>query len=361
MSVKKTTGEIQAIIKLSHEFGTPDYVKGGGGNTSVKDESTLWIKPSGTTLGGLTAEKLVELDRSKLAAFYGMDAPSDVQQREAFVKDKMMAAVRKGSQGRPSVETPLHDSFSATFVVHTHTTLVNGMTCGCRGEEACRELFPDALWIPYADPGYVLSLKVHAEIESYRTEHGREPAVVFLENHGLVVAGNTAEEIRSLHSMIMDRMRQVYRDNNIDTELVLGEEPASEASNVVSLVAESIPALQGSSVKVSGKFSVPEGPISPDHIVYSKAYPLKDEPCLESFAYFKRRHGYYPQVVEWDQGVFGIGATEQKAALALELAQDGALIEQLALAFGGVRYLGDEARDFIDNWEVEAFRRDVKI
>jgi rhamnose utilization protein RhaD (predicted bifunctional aldolase and dehydrogenase) len=45
--------DIQTIVELSHEFGTPEYVKGGGGNTSYKDESTLWVKPSGTTLAGL--------------------------------------------------------------------------------------------------------------------------------------------------------------------------------------------------------------------------------------------------------------------------------------------------------------------
>ena len=34
--------DLKTIVELSHEFGTPDYVKGGGGNTSVKDETTLW-------------------------------------------------------------------------------------------------------------------------------------------------------------------------------------------------------------------------------------------------------------------------------------------------------------------------------
>ena len=45
--------DLKTIVELSHEFGTPEYVKGGGGNTSFKDETTLWVKPSGTTLGGL--------------------------------------------------------------------------------------------------------------------------------------------------------------------------------------------------------------------------------------------------------------------------------------------------------------------
>lgn len=44
---------LKTITELSHEFGSDDFVKGGGGNTSCKTTETLWVKPSGTTLGGL--------------------------------------------------------------------------------------------------------------------------------------------------------------------------------------------------------------------------------------------------------------------------------------------------------------------
>ena len=57
--------DLETIVKLSHEFGTVDYVKGGGGNTSVKNENTLWVKPSGTTLAGLEEETFVAMNRGK--------------------------------------------------------------------------------------------------------------------------------------------------------------------------------------------------------------------------------------------------------------------------------------------------------
>jgi rhamnose utilization protein RhaD (predicted bifunctional aldolase and dehydrogenase) len=352
---------IATIIALSHEFGTPDYVKGGGGNTSVKNESTLWIKPSGSTLGGLSAETLVEIDRSKLQALYAWTPPDDVKAREASVKDQMMAVVRPGSEGRPSVETPMHDCLSATFVVHTHPTLVNGMTCANDGAAFCKEFFPDALWLDYVDPGYVLSRKVHEEVGEYARRHGRQPDVIFLENHGLVVAGETAEEIRARHAMILDRIRREYGAKGLSTELTLGAPPSEDSRERFSKVIESIPDLQGSVLSASGKFPVADGPISPDHIVYSKSYALKTEPDVDTITEFKKVHGYYPQVAECAVGVFGIGPTDAKAFLAVDLARDGALIEQLAPAFGGIQYLDDGARDFIDNWEVEAFRRQVKL
>jgi len=37
---------LEQIVELSHRFGTTDYVRGGGGNTSVKNETVLWGKSS---------------------------------------------------------------------------------------------------------------------------------------------------------------------------------------------------------------------------------------------------------------------------------------------------------------------------
>jgi len=41
------------------------------------------------------------------------------------------------------------------------------------------------------------------------------------------------------------------------------------------------------------------------------------------------------------------------------MAKDSALVEQFAGAFGGIRYMSQREQDFIDNWEVEAYRRKV--
>ena len=129
--------ELSIITQLSHEFGTPEYVKGGGGNTSYKNESTLWVKPSGTTLSGLSEDTFVQLDRSKIDRLYATQTPSDSAAREELVKNMMADAVC-GGQGRPSVEAPLHNVLSTKYVVHTHALLVNGMTCAIEGEEVAK-------------------------------------------------------------------------------------------------------------------------------------------------------------------------------------------------------------------------------
>ena len=37
----------------------------------------------------------------------------------------------------------------------------------------------------------------------------------------------------------------------------------------------------------------------------------------------------------------------------------GAQVMQLAEAFGGIDYMSDRAREFIENWEVESYRQSV--
>ena len=106
-----------------------------------------------------------------------------------------------------------------------------------------------------------------------------------------------------------------------------------------------------------GRFDVAEGPISPDHIVYARAFPLVEEPDADAIAKFRDRHGYAPLVYATGVGVFAVGPTEARARLTLDLAEDGALLKQLAHAFGGIEFLDDRRRSFIEHWEVEAYRQ----
>jgi len=210
---------LDTITQLSHEFGTSDFVKGGGGNTSAKTAATLWVKPSGTTLAALAPETFVPMDRHKLAALYQLTIPDNATARETIIKDAMAAAVLPGHPGRPSVEAPLHDILPGAFVVHTHPALVNGLTCARRGAAACARLFPDALWIPYVDPGFILCMDVRRRL--------RGQQLVILENHGIFVAADTADEIRATYRHVCDALRAEYAKAGIPTELQPGKMPAT--------------------------------------------------------------------------------------------------------------------------------------
>jgi len=345
--------DLKTIVELSHEFGTADYVKGGGGNTSVKNAATLWVKPSGTTLSGLTEEAFTAMSREKINKLYTVETPQDPAAREELVKNMMADAVENNA-GRPSVEAPLHNVFEAKFVVHTHPCSVNGLTCSRNGEAVCKELFPDALWVEYIDPGYTLCMAVRQRIEAYKTANGKEPALLFLKNHGIFIAANRADEIRALSLRVMDTLNAVYQQAGISRTLEIAEAPEDPATEA------KIKVLFGTDAEFiasSGMFAVAPGPVTPDHLVYAKAFPFTGELTPDAVQQYKEIRGYAPKVIVSGDRVYGIGTSRKNADLALELAQDGSLVIQLAEAFGGIEYMTDTAREFIENWEVESYRQ----
>lgn len=347
---------LETITSLSHAFGSDEYVKAGGGNTSCKTAETLWVKPSGTTLANLTPETFVAMDRAELAKLYATEAPADPAAREERVKNMMAAAVRPETPGRASVEAPLHDSLAARFVVHTHPTSVNGLTCAVGGRTAAARLFPDALWVPYTDPGYTLCQAVRQAIRAYKAEHGCEPALIFLENHGVFVAGDSAETVHAIYARVMETLKRAYAAVGVDDTLVVGTAPSTAQVDAWQRVLAEGLGADGAAVAPSGRFDVGSGPISPDHIVYAKSYPFEGVLTVENLREFQTVWGYAPRVVVTDNAVLGVGTSEKIAQLALELAFDGAQVKRLARAFGGLRFLDDRSRGFIENWEVESYR-----
>ena len=345
------------ITALSHRFGTPAYVLGGGGNTSVKNDEMLWVKPSGTTLAGMTPEAFLPLVRSRIEPLYEAEAPADANAREALVKDMMQAAVQEGATGRPSVEAPLHNVFSARYVVHTHPTLVSGFVCGQKGAEMCARLFPDALWMPYVDPGYTLCMHVREAIQKYTEQHGHQPSILMLENHGVFVAGDDPDSIAATYDRVISALQKVYAVAEVSTQTALVQ--TAEVADADRALLQSVLGEDAAFVVAAAGFTPASGPLTPDHIVYAKSYPYVEELTADGLRAFMAKHGYAPRVVATDQAVYGLGRSAKAAELALAFAEDAARIVQLAEAFGGVRWMTDAARAFIENWEVESYRSKV--
>ena len=75
--------EIKALIEISKFYGVnKDYVIAGGGNTSFKNDHTIWIKASGQPLAELTEEGLVSLSSEKLHLISSSAYSEDSSERE---------------------------------------------------------------------------------------------------------------------------------------------------------------------------------------------------------------------------------------------------------------------------------------
>lgn len=345
------------ISELSREFGNDDYVCGGGGNTSVKDSATLWIKPSGVGLKDMRPENFLPLGRETLNRLYETSFPAGANEREAAVMRFMTGTILPGNQGRPSVEAPLHNLFPQRFVVHTHPPLVNGMTCGAKSAEAVRELFPDALHVRFVEPGYTLCMAVRKEMEAYRQKRGRFPDMLFQDNHGVFIAHDEADGVRELYRQAVAKIGAKAKAAGFDGPPERGPLPSGAATAKIAALLREVMGADAAEVAAGGPFKVPAGPLTPDHIVYCRSWMYEGTPDRQGLESYRAKRGYWPKVVSTPEGVFGVGAGAKAAGLALDMAWDGAKVVRHAGAFGGVRYLERKFVDFIENWEVESYRQ----
>ena len=346
---------LKNITELSREFGTDEYVKAGGGNTSCKDKTTIWIKPSGTILSGMTEGTFVALDRAKVDPLFYIDPSIVPADREKHVRRIMVDSLKPGYSGRPSIEAPLHNILNAVYVVHTHPALVNGMTCGRNGREKCAELFPEALWTEYYNPGFSLSLGLKEMLDGYRKKFEKEPELIFLKNHGVFVSSDTPDGIRNIYRNMMDILREYYKAAGVETE---GPRNASAKTGAEIKIKE-IMGKVGRFTKTNIPFDVCYGPLSPDHIVYSKALPYRGKLSKEGVDSFKNANGYYPRVFDAGDAVVTIGSTQKQADNAMLFALDASFVCSLSAAFGGAEFMAKEAAEFIENWEAESYRSKV--
>lgn len=352
--------ELEHLALASGTYGAnPNFVFLGGGNTSYKTADTLYIKPSGVTLADIHSEDFIAMDRSAIRALYEVEMPDSATEREERVKHMMARAVTPPGAGRPSVEAPLHELIDYAYVIHLHPAKVNGMTCASNGPAVCAHLFPEALWVDYIDPGATLAMEIKT---IFTAIEGRQPQVIFLQNHGVFVGADTLEEIDELYTHIMDSLETAYQAAGVATSL---HQTDADRENLI----DRLPALRGS---LGDKTALPvvmtspvsfepaKGPLTPDHMVYAKSYTCPMTQGPDDIMKYADSHGFHPRVLVLETGaVATVGSTIKAAKGVLTAARDAALVQQLTQAFGGPRFLADRERQFIENWEVESYRQKI--
>lgn len=364
---------LEELVEMSNRYGRDaQYVLAGGGNTSEKIDSVLYVKGSGTSLADITVEGFVSMDRPKLDAMLEKPYPQEDAPREAAaLADLMDARLPENGERRPSVETLLHNLFPFKFVLHLHPALVNGLTCSKGAEKRARELLgEDFIWIPIYRPGYALAKLCNEELKKFKERNGHDCQMVLLQNHGIFIAADTVEEIDSKMKHVMDTLRKnapkhpkkatkPYDAKYIEEIKEAVARVYPEKVHVVSAVTADILDL----LTNDKTFSVLEDPFSPDHIVYCKAkyiYVHEIAHLEKAFRDFVDKNGYEPRVIcVKDTGAFFAAPQKKVAESARDLFLDAVQIAIYSENFGGPLHMTEELIDFIRNWEMESYRSKV--
>jgi len=228
------------------------------------------------------------------------------------------------------------------------------------------------LFVEYTDPGYVLFKKVESEIIKFRENFGNEPSVIFLQNHGVFVSGNTLADIKETYADIETKLRSlVSLDlplNKTHPSLEYAKKFSKNFATLLGLDPDQIlfrtSRIIQHFIQDEDNFEKVDKPFTPDDIVYCKSEYLfvsEDNPEIKEKAdSFQFKKGYFPKIIVIKgKGLLAIDDNEKSALTVMNVFENMMKVSYLSDNFGGPQFMTPEQIDFIDNWEVENYRRKV--
>ena len=167
---------MDSIIEALKVFGSPaeDFLhfQAMGGNVSIKGHSVMHVKASGIGMSPLT--------------------------EGSFAEVRIGATLEQVGAGRPSMEAPMHASFATKFVFHSHwLPYLAGFMPEIEKLSSLSKRFI-IQELPFRLPGKELSREIVKLLEE--SQH-KTCAILFLKNHGIVVAFERKEELDEVMSV----------------------------------------------------------------------------------------------------------------------------------------------------------------
>ncbi|QYM65035.1 class II aldolase/adducin family protein [Microbacterium sp. Se5.02b] len=206
------------LADLSRRLGDPvmEAALLSEGNTSARDGGHMLVKASGAVLGSAQPEDFV-----RIALDEALRLIDDEHTGGADI-DRWFDRIAAEQGRRPSVEALLHavlyDQTPARVIAHSHPTAVNALLCSEHPELLVDgALFPDQivvlgaapLLVPYIDPGLPLAREVRRLVRAHAERHGRPPATVYLQNHGMFVVGANPDQVLGMTAMAQKCARAI--------------------------------------------------------------------------------------------------------------------------------------------------------
>ncbi len=277
-------GDLEQLVHQSRLVGAEEaLVLWGGGNNSIKARAidllgnpidVMYIKSSGSDMKTIVPRQFPAVRLDYIAPLRRRDEEMSDQE----MVDYLARCLVDPASARPSIETLLHAFLPAKAVLHTHADAILAIT-NTRGREATvRACFGDSMiTVPYRRPGFRLSREVGDALERQPDAEG-----IVLMNHGLITWGDTVREAYDRHIELVTRAE----------EYLAASPRLSVVGCRLSVGAEAIaPVLRGAlggrvlelddSEETLTFLARPDaaritqiGAATPDHLLYTKRFPL---------------------------------------------------------------------------------------
>ncbi len=388
---------LEELIRISRETGAdPTLVQGGGGNTSVKtaDGRYMYIKASGTALKDMNAKegwRRLRLDLARSVVEDESLAHMAAQARELEVVNRLLLACDDNVkiEARPSVEAHLH-AWLDKCVIHLHPSAAGAYVNARNGKAKLDKLFKaeslPPLWVPYADPGYMLARTIAKLVDSYRNQFGKGPAILFLEKHGLFITADTATGALRLVRRVIERCNSELRQPRAGQTKPVSRQDIDDARHCLRRAY-----FEGTGERTMVWYhnnnaiaefcrqkearKMLSGSLTPDELVYangpamwvelrkgrksrSEAAGKCDSQGIAARLRRQIERGRKPSAAFLVKGLgLFVAGTEKLAPTVRDIVLYSIFIRTNAHRMGGICTLNPRQEDFISNWESEAFRK----
>lgn len=349
---------IEELIAVSKYAGMrEDLAQAGGGNNSVKQDSTrMIIKASGVQLADVSRESgYSTVNYPQIRRFMDELARGTAQ---GDANQALEAALIEGK--RPSIETFLH-AIAGKVTLHTHPVSVNVLTARRDGMQTLCELFPDALMIGYATPGLELAKRyAQAFLKKDMSSTGKFPTV-FLKNHGMVVSGENAGEVIDETERITKTVEErIGMDNGAyrtgyEIYRAFEENGLSDGKIVVKAESETVlNAYRQNGCELWAYHTCP------DCVVFcgKAAFVYKGPQSARSLPDFCARYGL-PVLIQAHDTLFIRADSVRKAREIESVLAYSARVARYCRGYEMDR-LSEAEQNYLLNWDAEKYRREMK-
>jgi rhamnulose-1-phosphate aldolase/alcohol dehydrogenase len=281
---------------------------------------------------------------------------------------------------RPSIETLLHAFLPARAVLHTHADAILALTNTRGRETTVRDCFGDSvITVPYLRPGFRLSRDVADAFASKPDAEG-----LVLMNHGLITWGESAREAYEKHIALVTKAEEWLASRTAAATSVASN---ADSTPLAPVIRGALGAKRSVILEFDGSDDVRRflarddakriaqiGPATPDHLLYTKRFPLflnagddVSNALSEYVERYKAHYDNYPSeftmldahprvVLVPGAGMWTAGKDARAARIVRDIYRHTMRIIESAEGAGGYETLNDEDAFHAEYWPLELYK-----
>lgn len=275
----------EQFFYLCNLFGScSQRTQGTGGNISVKDATNLIVKASGYRLSSVNNND-----------GYVICSIQKIQEALDEGKEQLEGSILEGAPRKPSMEAYFH-ILPKTIIVHFHSVYFCKYLCKQNAADIFSiENFPNSKFISYKKPGLDLAKEL---VPLYRNE-----SILFLENHGIILLGESIEEIITVYLDATQKLETLTQTICSDSDVSIEKRIKDRTNQTIKPI-----------YNLASSLSQPFKAVTPDHFLFLQQTSLiSTKATVENdLSEWKSMFHSFPSILQVDETIYSLAQTYEQ-------------------------------------------------